>query len=136
MRINKLLTITAGTPLNIVTGLTATQMANFGPLRPVFCRSIFIQAAAGGTGEIYVMDGIYGVQADGVSPRIPATTNSSDVTATLAPATAGAPGGNYGDPNVQPNGATDIDATKCWIDGSHTSDTVYVSYTAENGTLL
>lgn len=130
-RINKTLTVTASTPINIATGLTAAGgMTNYGRLAPVWVRSVFIQMLLGGTGYGVVMDGIYGVQADGISPRIPSAlgATSGDLTAQLQPATATAPGGSYGDQYPIANQQGTIDATKIWIDGSHTGDTVVVSY--------
>lgn len=132
MRINKTLTITASTPINIVTGLTAAGgMTLYGRLAPVWVRSLFIQMLAGGTGYGVVMDGIYGVQADGVSPRIPSAlgATSGDLTAQLPPAqSATQPGGTYGDVYALDNQQGGIDASKIWLDGSHTADTVVVSY--------
>ena len=126
------LIVTVGSsPINCFTGLTGTQMATFGALRPVWCRSVFIQMLPAGTGYGIVSDGIYGVAADGVSPRVPVQTLANanvDVTAVLGPATATAPGGNYGDPNVQPNGVTDIDITKIWVGGSVPGDLIVISY--------
>ena len=58
-RINKTLTVTASTPINIATGLTAAGgMTNYGRLAPVWVRSVFIQMLLGGTGYGVVMDGI------------------------------------------------------------------------------
>lgn len=134
-RRNLIVTVGAS-PINAFTGLTGTQMATFGPLRPVLCRSVFVQMLPGGTGYGVVSDGIYGAAADGVSPRVPTQTLAAanvDVTAVLGPATATAPGGNYGDPNVQPNGVTDIDITRLWVGGSNAGDLIVISYTTTDG---
>lgn len=132
MRVQRTLTITASTPINIVTGLTAAGgMTGFGRLAPVWCRSLNIQALAGGTGYVTVMDGIYGVQADGVSPRIPSAlgATSGDLTVQLSPAgSATNPGGDYSDSYALNNQQGGIDVSRCWVDGSHTGDTVVVSY--------
>ncbi len=128
MRINRLITFSAGGAVNIFTGLDGTQMANFGPLRPALARTLSIQMSATTTGLGYVMDGIYGVQADGVSPRIPDHTHGGDVTAELGPSqAANQPGSQYGDPYVLPNGAAGIDVTKTWVDGT-AGETCRVSY--------
>lgn len=128
MRVNKLITFSAGGPVNIETGKDGTAMANFGALRPVMVRALSIQVAAGSTHRGYVMDGIYGVQADGISPRVPDKTVGTDVTAELgASPSAEQPGGQYGDPYVLPNGAAGTDVTKTWVDGT-AGETARVSY--------
>lgn len=128
MRINAKFTVTASGPINIVTGLNGTQMANAAPIPRLMARSLFIQMLPGGTGLGYVMDGIYGVQANGTSPRIPSAAVATDVSADLAPATASAPGGSYSDWYSLPNGAAGIQVDKTWIDGSVPGDTIKVSY--------
>ncbi len=132
MRVQATYTMTASTPINIATGLTAAGgMTNFGRLAPVRVRSLFIQMLIGGTGYGVVMDGIYGVQADGVSPRIPSAlgATSGDLTAQLAPSnSATQPGGQYGDQYALDNQGGGIDISRTWIDSSHTGDTIVVSY--------
>lgn len=115
-----MVTISPGTPFNALTGLSATQMANCGPQPKTPVRALFIQMLHGGTGRGIVMDGIYGFQADGISPRIPSASTPTDVTAELAAATATAPGQNYTD-------ACD-DISRIWVDGTVSGDTVKVSY--------
>jgi hypothetical protein len=136
MRINRTVTVTAAGPINCVTGLNATQMANYGRLAPVWVRSFFVQMLAGGAGYGTVLPGIYGVQADGISPRIPSGlgATSGDLGAQLgASPSATQPGGSYGDPDVLPNGASSIDVSRYWVDGSNAGDTIVISYdTTEN----
>lgn len=106
-RINQKLTVTAGTPIQIApTGTIADE--------------VVIQPAAGGTVSlVYVMAGIYG--------RTPSTSNATDVTTTLCPATATIPGCSYSDGTLaQP--ATGVDVGAIWIDVGTSSTVVYVSY--------
>lgn len=103
-RVGRIITVAAGTPVQLATQSTLV-------------RRIFIQMQAGGTGMGYVMDGV----TVGTTPV--ANTNP---TVQLAAATASAPGGNYSD--ASQTSAYDIDLQKIWIDGSHTGDTILVSY--------
>ncbi len=114
MRVNQLLSVVAATPINIATG-TSTAPAASSP--PMYASRLFIQAVHGGTGLVYVMDGIQ-------VGKTPATSTAGHLTAELAPATSTAPGGAYSD--ADPSGG--IDLRKIWIDGGHTADTVIVSY--------
>jgi hypothetical protein len=115
-RVNHTITIAAGTPKNAVTGGDAADTS------PCFATEIFVQMLTGGTGRGIVMDEIAGVSA-GVG-RVPSSTSDSDVSMELAPATATAPGGAYS--RTEPSGA--IDVNQLWIDGSHTGDTVKISF--------
>lgn len=129
MRVNKQVTVTASGPLNILTGLNGTLMIHSGPVARTMCRALSIQMKAGGSGLGYVMDGIYGVQDDGVSPRIPDKTQSTDVTAQIgASPSATQPGGQYGDAYVLPNGAAGVDVSRTWVDGSNNGDVITISY--------
>jgi hypothetical protein len=116
-RINQTFTIAAGTPINVASGTTTTASN-----APVYAARVFIQMLSGcsSCGQGYVMDGIN-------YPRVPSHSNSTDLTATLAPATSTAPGGSYSDNSLGNNGQL-IDVNRLWIDGSHTGDTVVVSY--------
>ncbi len=128
MRFNRLLTFSADGPINVFTGLTGLQMATYGPLRPAFARTVSIQMTSTTSHTAYVMDGIYGVGADGVSPRVPSIAVGADVTAELGPSQAAQqPGSQYGDPYVLPNGAAGVDVTKMWVDGT-AGETVRASY--------
>ena len=120
MRINRTYPITAGTPLNVFTGL-ATALDN--PTQPVYASNFRAQMAHGGTGLGYLMGGI-------MPGRIPAITNTGDVTAELPPATATAPGEPYteNDPSL----VGGIDVTRCWVDGGHTGDNMIVSWDQKN----
>jgi hypothetical protein len=131
MRVNKTITGTASTPVNAATGLTAAGgMTGYGRLAPVWVRSIFIQMLVGSQSYGIVMDGIYGVQADGVSPRIPSALGATngDLTAQLAPAGVNSPGGTYGDQYALDNQQASIDATKIWVDFARTGDQMVISY--------
>jgi hypothetical protein len=109
------LTITAGTPIRLA--ITKTLVDR-----------LFIEGRHGAsTGIIYVMLGV----------PVATTCNAADpsqLTAELAPATATAPGIAFNDP-VGANGNTPSDredlALAC-IDGTHTGDTVIVSYWSTN----
>ena len=128
-RINAKITITSGTPVNIWTQLSSTAMTGSGRLSPCYCRSLSIQAQPSNAGLIQVMDGIYGVQSDGVSPRIPSRTASTDVTAVLgASNSATQPGSQYSDTYNVANSQGGIDVSRCWVDGGSTGDVVIVSY--------
>lgn len=111
MRINKAVTVTAGTPVNIWTGTNSADTV------PVMARSVFIQMKHAGTGLGYVLAGIS-------RNRTPSTSNSSDLTAELAPATATAPGGSYSDDSE----LMGIDANSIWVDGSVTGDVIIISF--------
>jgi hypothetical protein len=111
-RINQTFTIAAGTPICVGNGTGASQQT------PVWAQRVFVQMLPGGTGVGYIM-------ADINFPRVPAHTNSTDLTATLAPASSTAPGGSYSDTS-QSQGTMDM--ARFWIDGSHTGDTVAVSF--------
>lgn len=132
MRINTTFTIAAGTPINVATGMTATQMTSNGygaKIPSLYVSRVFIQMLPGASAGIgYVMDGIYGVNAAGTGPRVPASTNAADVTAELAPAISTAPGGSYTDIDNSYTGTIGIDLSKMWVDGAHTGDTVKISY--------
>jgi hypothetical protein len=116
MRLNRLYTITAGTPINVATGLTTAAAKE----NRLDVKRVFIQMAhdsAGASFDLgYVMDGIpYG--------RVPAAANASDITAELTPASTTQPGGNYSDSDNDAG----MDAAKMWVDGLHTGDKIRVS---------
>lgn len=125
-RQNQTITIAAGTPINVSTGLTSAQMlaAGYSSIPPKIVNRIFIQMLIGGTGAGYVMDGIRGVTSAAQKWRVPSATVSIDLTAQLGPASATAPGGSYSDSDNDHG----IDISTMWLDGSHTADTVQVSY--------
>ncbi len=113
-RINREITVTAGTPVNVYTGLATAYV---GPA--VYVSRIFLQMEHGGTG--------YGIVIDGVPAGQVAAAATHGVTAEMAPATATSPGGTYGD--NEPNaGRTGIDVTLLWVDGSHSGDKILTSY--------
>lgn len=116
-RQNLKVTITAGTPVNV--GLLVDPTG-----APVFVDRLFIQMAIGGTGVGYVMD------LDAYPPgTVPAAAGATagQLTAQLTPASAALPGGTYGDTS-SPRDGTGIDLSTLWLDGSHTGDTVIVSF--------
>ena len=126
-RYNKTITVVAGTPFNAVTGMTTAQMIANGytsiPETPL--NEIIIQMVHGGTGLGFVMTGIRGQTSPTQQWRTPSASASTDLTAELAPATATAPGGSYSDPL---NNSGIIWGDQVWIDGSHSGDTVIISY--------
>jgi len=128
MRVNFTVTVTAGTPVNVATALNSVAMvaagfANGAPLPRKLVNRLFIQMIHGGSGRGYVMDGIQGVTSATQQWRVPDATVSTDMTAELAPATATAPGGSYGDSDNDHG----IDVSKTWVDGSNTGDKIQIS---------
>jgi hypothetical protein len=119
MRVNRTLTIAAGTPFNLGTGKsTAVPLAT----PPLWVSRVFIQMLVGGTG--------YGIIYDGVAyGRLPnaAGTQYPDVTAHLAAAQGSNPGGAYGNGD-QFRDEVSIDANTVWVDGSHTGDLVAAGF--------
>lgn len=116
MRINRTMTVTAGTPQNVAV------LLGLDPAFPQPARRWTAQALIGGTGAIYVMDG--------VRPRgtTPAASTSGQLTAQLAPASATSPGSQYEDAyTADADNQGDIDLSLSWLDGSHDGDTVAVS---------
>lgn len=107
MRVNRSITITSGTPVNVWTGTGAAETT------PVMARAILLQMKHGGTGIGYVLAGIS-------RNRVPSASNSADLSAELAPASATAPGGGYSDSAE----VTGIDVSRIWIDGSVSGDVV------------
>lgn len=121
MRVNKTLTITAGTPVNIYTE-TSVGDPSFLDLYGKQASRVFMQMKHGGSGLGYVMSGC--------ANRVPSSANSSDVSAELQPATATAPGGTWSDPASGSFADTPscVPVNGIWVDGSHTGDQVIVSY--------
>ncbi len=119
MRINKTLIVSAGGPVNILTGLDASQMVKRGPLPETRARALSIQMGLGGSGHGLVLDGIYGTQSDGLSPRIPSSSEPTDVTVEISGATAAV---------AVPYMDDDVDVRFTWVDGSHVGDPIRVSY--------
>lgn len=128
MRINAIYTVTASGPINILTGLNGTQMISFGSVQRTMASRLIIQMSKSGTGEGFVMAEILGVQADGISPRIPSSSVGTDVTSELAPATSTSPGGSYSDAYWWGSGEGGIDVSRIWVDGSNAGDKIRVSY--------
>lgn len=104
-REGRVYTITAGTPVQL-------------NVEPLILERIFIQMLAGASGGMgYVMLGVR----PGTTPV--ALTNP---TVQLAPSPgATAPGGSYSDADYN---SSSIDASRIWLDGSHTGDTVLVTF--------
>lgn len=116
MRLSATITITAGTPVSVATALGLDAGL------PIYARRWTAQALVGGSGIIYVEDGIK------PRGRVPVSSVSGDLTGQLAAATASAPGGFYEDIyEADADNQGDIDLSLSWIDGSHTGDTVAVS---------
>jgi hypothetical protein len=121
MRINKTLTIAAGTPVNLAVALGLVQAVT-AATTPIWANRVFAQMLAGGTGLGYVMD----LDAFAAGTQAAVATNGH-LTAQLAPATATAPGGAYGDAVAGVGQGGLVDVTKFWIDGAHSGDTVVTS---------
>lgn len=133
-RYNKQVTIIAGTPFNVVTGMTSAQMlaAGYGvtgiPKTPV--KEILMQMMAGGTGLGYVMTGIRGQTSPTQQWRVPSAAAATDLSGELAPATASAPGGTWSDPLA---GIDTIWADQIWVDGQTSGDIIIISFDTKNG---
>lgn len=114
-RLNSTLTISANTPINAVTGTsTALQSGS----QPVWASRYFVQMLPGGSGYGKVYDGV----------PLSRALASTDLTATLGASTAATqPGGSYEDWD-KTGDRGGIDMNEVWIDGSHTGDTVVLSY--------
>lgn len=110
-RVNKTITCT-GSPQNIgqlfgynnVSGGVAVKGS------PMIIERVFIQMKAGGTNIGYVMDGI----PEGTTPD---PTTSGLLTAQLAAASAGAPGGSYSD-RISSYEGNGIVGSELWIQGT------------------
>lgn len=107
-RINQLITITAGTPI---------QLSKI----PLIASRIFIQMAVGGAGNGQVI-----TVPVGVTPAAHGGT-AGQLTAQLAAASATAPGGGYSDA-AYPHDGGGINLQQMWLDGDTNGDTVIVSY--------
>jgi hypothetical protein len=113
MRINRSITVVAGTPINVATGLSTAATAN----DKLMVNRVSCQMKHGGTGYGLVLGGI-------VAGRIPAAANSLDLTWEMGPAGATAPGGSWSDDD----GTRGIDLSTIWVDGSNSGDKILVSY--------
>lgn len=114
-RYNQVITIIAGTPIQV-------------SVDKLIVNSVMVTPKIGSSaGIIYVMHDIL------PRGRTPSTSNTGDVATQLCPATATVPGCVYSDPIVAQQG-NDIfvDLSLMWIDGSHSGDTVIVSYATRN----
>lgn len=121
MTVNQRFTIAAGTPINVATG----GAASFPNTQPVWAKSVFIQMRTGGSGIGYVMSGIQ-------PGRVPSAANASDLSSELYAASPTGPGGAYSYPEPGNTYRGDIDVNQIWIDGTHTGDTVTVTYDLVN----
>lgn len=111
MKVNQLITLTNGTPVQIASAANG----------PVPANKIYIQMSAGnGTHVGYLLQS----EQNGVSH--PAIGTPADVIAELAPATATVPGLPYIETNSSQS-PDDIDVSKLWVDGT-TDEKVRVSY--------
>ena len=112
-------TISAGTAVRLI--------SNPSKANPVMANSLFIEPLHGGTGLVYVLY---------APPDVTCTNGGAGTTfvAELAPATSTAPGQSFTFPS---NGTAAAEASgtdiRSWcIDGSHTGDTVAVSWNLRN----
>jgi len=108
------LTITAGTPIRLA-------------IKSTLVDRLFVQNRHNSTGLVYVMLGVPAATAC-------SATDPSQLTAELGPGTSTSPGNSLSDPQGA-NGNTPSDredlAMAC-IDGTHSGDTVIVSYWSTN----
>lgn len=118
MQFNQVVTVTAGTPINLAT------LTNVAPVKgqEIYAFTVSIQMQHGGTGIGYVMDGI-------TLGRLtaPIATNAADLTLELAAATGGAPGGQYFKQIYSGQDRVGVAVHEIWIDVSVTSN-VILSY--------
>lgn len=103
-RVNTTITVAAGTPVQ----LCAT---------PIPITYIKAQMRNGSTGRGYVMAGILGT-------RVPAAANPTDVTQEMEVASATSPGVMWEETDLQAG----MIGSQIWFDGSHTGDTIVVTY--------
>lgn len=118
-RINVVITINPGTPVNIG---TLTGQSD-GIARPA-SRYTAMMLAGASAQYAYILSAAY--QQGSANFRVPATTNNADLVAQLAPSSSTAPGAAFTDQEGIDRGG--IDMTELWIDGAHTGDKVLVSY--------
>jgi hypothetical protein len=108
-RVNTVITITSGTPIQVTTNKTVTA------------DRLLIQSLTGGSGIVQIC-----IVKPGVTPSAKGG-GSGQLAAQLAPASSTAPGGSYSD--VSPASQTaGILLNTIFIDGTHSGDTVVVSY--------
>lgn len=125
-RYNLLITVTAGTPIQVTAGLAC-------PNCPLLVDRTLIQMVHGGTGIGYVMDlSQYFISGSLPASVTPNHATAGQLTAELAPASATAPGGSYSDSVTGSPGGGAIDLSHIWLDGSHTGDTIIVTYKLRN----
>lgn len=122
MRVNATITITAATPINLAVALKLAAASQLAVATPIAANRLLIQMLSGGSGVGYVMD-----MSAFVAGTAPSHSTSGHLTAQLNAATAGAPGGNYGDgvSGIPAGGAVDV--TRLWVDGANSGDTVVVT---------
>jgi len=115
-RINRPITVAAGTPVNLATG--TTQPAS----EPVWAWEYFVQMKSGGSGKGLIYDGVPASRATGTG------IVAGDLTVELAPAAGPVnPGGSYDNADYS-NDRGGIDINEIWIDGSHTGDVILASF--------
>jgi hypothetical protein len=114
-RYNKILTVTAGTPIQIATVSTPVNR-------------VFIQMLAGGSGLGYVMD-----MSAYKAGTVPVATTSGNLTAQLCASTsATVPGCSYSDTSGAAPGSDAIDLAFLWVDGGNSGDQIVVSWDLRN----
>lgn len=129
MRVNRTITLTAGTPVQVLGGYTTGAAVAGAFPHPVYASRIHFQLRQGSAGLGFVMMGIYGVDNAG-NPRVPSIANPGDVTRVLSlPLAGGQPGGDWFDAALSFAGdsGADIDLRVIWVDGS-TGDKIIVSW--------
>jgi hypothetical protein len=121
MRVNTTITIAAGTPVNIAVALGLVS-AVASTTNPIIANRYLLQMLHGGTGRGYVMD-----MSAFTAGTTPTYSTSGHLSGEMAPASANAPGGSWGDAASGIPSGGPVDLTKLWVDGSHTGDTVVFS---------
>jgi hypothetical protein len=114
-RYNKILTVAAGTPIQLATVSTPVNR-------------VFIQMLAGGSGLGYVMD-----MSNYRAGTVPVATTSGNLTAQLCASTsATVPGCSYSDTSGAAPGSDAIDLAFLWVDGGNSGDQIVVSWDLRN----
>lgn len=129
MRINVVLTVTAGTPQCLATALGCLAAAPTACTQPILANRIDVQMGVAAAVNAY---GSYMDLANFPAGTVASKTTAGHVTAQLAPSTTTAPGALFTDApaGIGFGGARDI--TKVWLDQSATGGTIIVSVDLRN----
>lgn len=127
MRINAVLTITAGTPQNLAQALGLIPAAPTATTNPILANRIDVQMAAANTALGSYMD-----LANFIAGTVANKATAGHVSQQLAPGTASVPGATFTDQPAGVSFGAARDLTKIWIDQSVTGGTVIVSVDLRN----